>query len=481
MRMLLIIKLLTCLLVHSAISVSATESREATFKPKSEDSNHMDKAKIAGECISKDSHENCSKLDRPAYETSKKDLIKDDKVSIDQMLVSELPESKASRYIVQANVASLRQVLFLHRHGDRTPIQFPSEDKLAKEPFWAFNGYGQLTNRGKARLHLLGQIIRGRYDLFMKGSVNKNNRISRSSGSLRCIESAQVFLSSFLSLNSTRSPDAKELIWDKSDDVLSQIWQPASIQSVPTEIDGMLAEGAVCKALTDEYANVIEKSKLVQDLYKDYKLEADVIKIAYNFDVDAFYKWFWGSSQIEVERSYFPDKMDPRILAIYDRMQEAGNKALTAYQSTLTSKRLRSGLLINDMVQNMKLYTQDPANTKKFVHYSAHDLTLIVILGMLGEWERFGSRPDYASNIAIELHQDTVDKVWFVRVFYMPRVPAIPIELNLVKCTKSDAQGRCRLDEFESLMKQYMIPDWQSWMSECQNDLTKINPYTVGR
>lgn len=215
-----------------------------------------------------------------------------------------------------------------------------------------------------------------------------------------------------------------------------------------------------------------------------------------NFKVDYFFKWFWGSSLIEVEREYFADKMEPKIMAIYDRMQEAGNQAMTVYQSTVRAKRLRAGLLINDMVTNMKSFrdqhhersdlagvshsrpVDDSQPTKRFLHYSAHDLTIAVVLGMLDMWRQFPFRSDYASNIELELHEEAGE--WYLKLFYMPHMPGQLHELHLEQCERGHPKARCTLERFEQLMSPYMIDSWQSWMKECKNDLTKIDPYAPG-
>lgn len=393
-------------------------------------------------------------------------------------------------WLADGSATTLRQVLFIHRHGDRTPIIFPSGDDLAKEPFWSFHGLGQLTHRGKARLHLLGAMIRARYNKFLGYSVNKKQRISRSSGALRCIESAEVFLSGFLALDTSNCTDSTQLIWDKNTNEISQLWQPSSIQCVPALIDGMLAESAVCNRLQQEYDDVIDKSELVRKINEDYKVEAEILEKTIGSKTDRFYKWFWASSLMEVERSYFPDKMKPEILAIYDRVEKAGELAMTAYQSTIISRQLRGGLLLNDIIKNMKTLRDintsgvrdESPNLKKFVHYSAHDLNLVVLLGIFDNWNNYPKRPDYASNIAIELHEENNE--WYVRIFYMPRVPEKPIELYLKGCQENDvplSETRCTLDQFERLMQPYLIENWQSWMLKCQNNLTLIDPYTLGK
>lgn len=370
---------------------------------------------------------------------------------------------------------TLRQVLILHRHGDRTVIDMPSKDNLKDEPFWKLHGYGQLTNKGKTRLYLLGQMMRRRYDKFLNHSVNKNERFSRASGSLRCIESAQVFLASFLALNVEMSNDAKELVWDSSSNELSRLWQPASIQTVSSSIDGMLAESAVCKNLDREYKK-IDRSSGALKLLVNYKEQAEALHSSYDFVIEEFYYWFWASSLLEVERTYFPNKMKKEILAIYDKVQEAGNKAIALYQSTHTSKRLRGGLLINDIVTKMEKRRRGAADVKKIYHYAAHDLTIVILLAMIDEFISDGSfKPDYASTLLFELHEDS-DHQWYVKVFFMREVPSIPTELKLDSCEK-DEKGRCSIEKFAGLIEKYRITSWTDWMKECDNSLENADPY----
>lgn len=400
---------------------------------------------------------------------------------LDLSLLSSL-DLDSPDWPAEGSDTSLRQVLFIHRHGDRTPTEFPPRDELAKEPFWSFHGQAQLTNRGKARLFLLGVMIRARYDKFLDRSRNKNQRISRSSGSLRCIESAQVFLSGFLALHMKKSRDASRLIWD-STNKLSRLWQPASVQSVPASIDGMLAQRAYCKESWREYNNVIGKTDFVKRIDEEYKAEAELLNRTMGFVIDRYYKWPWADDLITVEKSYFPDKMKPEIIAAQARIREAASLATIAYISTLKSRQLRGGLLLSDMINNMKSMREYLTNSeadiesselKKFVHYSAHDLNLIILLSMLGHWSKNSKNPDFGSNIIIELHEE--ENEWFVKLFYMPSVPMKPIELHLPTCGP-----KCKLDEFERIMQPYLIKDWETWMEKCGNNLSMIDPYKPDR
>lgn len=458
-----------------------------------------------------------------------KSEVTDDEVQLKHRLeiVDKLDSSLLTKFDLsspdwkaEGSATTLRQVLFIHRHGDRTPVTFPSRDELAKEPFWNFHGLGQLTNRGKARLFLLGRMIRARYDKFLKESVNKNRRISRSSGALRCIESAQVFLAGFLALNTNNSIDSKQLIWDNNPNELSHLWQPASIQSVPAHLDGMLAESAVCNALDEEYNEVIDKMEFVKELNEEFKEVAETLDRSIGYKIDRFDKWSWASSLIAIESSYFSEKMNPDILEVYDRLQKAGELSSNAYVHTFKSRQLRGGLLLKDIINNMKalrasvnnkLSDKESQEVKNFVHYSGHDLNLIVLLSMFGNLINHPKVPDFASNIAIELHE--ANNQWFVRIFYMQSVPEKPIEIFLSGCQENNqeesAEGfgqarkglggiielfgsrkrvkkdnqyakMCTLDGFERLVKPYLIDDWETWMKMCRNKMSQMNPYRPG-
>jgi len=435
-----------------------------------------------------DSKSDCSREEQPdfSYDTHEYEIKDSDKrFDFDKLSERdyEIFNSKAPEYWeADGQNTSLRQVLMIHRHGDRTPINFAPNDPLSEDPFWKFHGPGQLTNRGKARLYMLGQIIRMRYNKFLEGSVNKNLRKSRASGALRCIDSAQVFLSSFLGLhNVPDSPDAGDIYWDRSENQLSRLWQPANVITLPAKIDGMLNEGSYCKALYSEY-ELIDNSEESKRINQEYQNEIKLFKEILDFDIDHYYKWFWGSSFLEVELSYMKDKVDPRLAEAYSRIEKAGNRALVLYQSTLKAKKLRAGLLIDDMIKNMinmrKVITErSPLGPfdKKFVHYSAHDMNLIVLLGIFDNIENYPYRPDYASNIILELHQKA--RGWFVKFFYMPRVPMKPYELHIKKCEEGHPKHRCPLDVFISLMQEYAINGWQEWMKECENSLDLVDPY----
>lgn len=387
-------------------------------------------------------------------------------------------EQDFSNYTADGQETTLRQVLFIHRHGDRTSITFPPLDPIGNDSFVKFHGYGQLTNEGKTRSYTLGKLLRQRYEKFVNNSVNKNMVLSRSSGVPRCVESAQLFLSAFLPLNKPDSPDAEALVWNSGCDELGDIWQPASIRSMGVPIDGMLAEASICNSLMQEYANTIEKSYFVQSVHREYMNEAKILEEVLGYKADSFYEWISAASYLATERDYFQESMESRILDIYDRVQEAGRLCLLAYQSTVTARRLRSGLLVNDLIQNMKKARQQiqaGEEKVKIIQYSSHDLNIFSLLGVLENVDRFPFPPNFGATIILELHEEADE--WFIKFFYMPSVPSALYEMHLDSCESGHPNKRCLLDKFEEIMYPYSIKSWSQWMKECNNDIYAIDPY----
>lgn len=356
--------------------------------------------------------------------------------------------------------SSLKQVLLVHRHGDRTPIVFPSRDPLRNKPFWSSVGLSSLTNDGKARLHRLGMLIRDIYSDFL--TDNRHEVLSRSSGAERCVESGQLFLSGLY------KPDKKsDQIWDNPQtNPLSELWLPIKIRSAPIQFDGMLAEGCKCNNLQEEY-EAINGSAAVKTIYQKYDGLAKMMKEQIDFDYPIFFNWFYASSLIDVEKQYFPDELNPVILDSYDLIDAAGKEAMAAWISTDRSKRLRTGLLINDLLSKMLDY-QEGKTDIKFVHYSAHDLTIVALLGVLNLFKDYPDRPGYGSSIVMELHQENTGEK-FVKFFYLLKEGGEIQQVEFESCSKLSNNRECYLSDLVSILEPYTITSWSQWMTECAN------------
>ena len=100
----------------------------------------------------------------------------------------------------------------------------------------------------------------------------------------------------------------------------------------------------------------------------------------------------------------------------FNKMKELAMLNLASLTFTPTSKKLKGGPLIKEVVQHMSqriLGLKQPS--KKIYLYSSHDVTLISVLRALGIEDI--DKPDYGSSIIFELHQKLTDGDHFVKVY----------------------------------------------------------------
>ena len=83
----------------------------------------------------------------------------------------DVKESAETRHKLR-NGHDLLLVQVLIRHGDRTPISLEPENPYDRTDF--FEGLGELTNVGKARIFKYGQVLAKRYEIYF-GKLFKNN------------------------------------------------------------------------------------------------------------------------------------------------------------------------------------------------------------------------------------------------------------------------------------------------------------------
>lgn len=372
--------------------------------------------------------------------------------------------------------STLRQVLIFVRHGDRTPTEFAPRDPIKDDPFWKFHGLGHLTNIGKARQSLLGRLVRYRYNLFLGRSVNRHLRATWSSGELRCIESAEALLSSFLSLDMPDSSDAAKLVWDEyNDNPLAHMWQPVSVRSAPPSMDGMLA-AMNCKVMKGLIPDVYKQSERAKQVMADLEPLSERLDAEIDLKLDGFYKVIVAADLALSESVYFPNEMDATLREAKKELVDATDALFEVMQEPELFRRLATGLVTNDIIGNMRLMQQGQSDkTSKIIHYSSHDVNLAILLGTFGLWPQVNKRPDYAANLVLELHEQDSD--WFVRFFYMQAVPSPWLELKMPDCQQTDSEGRCSLDSVERLIQKYRLTNWVQWMSECDNDYTKLYPF----
>ncbi|ERE75346.1 prostatic acid phosphatase [Cricetulus griseus] len=116
--------------------------------------------------------------------------------------------------------------------------------------------------------------------------------------------------------------------------------------------------------------------------------------------------------------------------------------------------RLQGGVVINEILKNMKTATQSQ-KYKKFVMYSAHDTTVSGLQMALDVYN--GILPPYAACHIMELYHE--EGRHFVEMYYRNETQHEAYPLTLPGCTHS-----CPLEEFAELLDP-VIP--QDWSTEC--------------
>jgi len=360
-------------------------------------------------------------------------------------------------YVNCYDTSTLKLLQIVHRHGDRTPISFYPTDPYKSSEKWA-DGFGELTPRGKERMFKFGEYLRNRYNQYL-GNTPKNIYL-RSSASNRCIESAAALVAGMY-------PPEDRWVWSKNVS-LAKSWQPIAIQTVLKSDDGLLVPNSNCPAADNAYEEVM-RSKEVQDFLESNK---EFIEKVGNKTGEKYTKlrqldYLYDTLHAEMD---FDEPLElPKWLKeigndTLERLRQFELKAFEYDWSSKKVQRLRSGLILQELSENMRSATNvtKQKSMKKVYSYSTHDTLLVTILQALGLYT--GAAPTYGSALLFELHQDNDNKN-LVRLFYANVTPNLTItELNLKNCGSN--QTTCELSKFVDSVKEFIPSDWHK---ECNS------------
>jgi hypothetical protein len=124
-------------------------------------------------------------------------------------------------------------------------------------------------------------------------------------------------------------------------------------------------------------------------------------------------------------------------------------------------------LIIDGMISFM-----DKKSTAKYVHYSAHDSSIAILLaGMrLDKQDAMFKRiPSYGSVLAFELHQEEETK-WFIKVVYSRGFENPNFDSVILK-PYGCKEDKCLYTQFENEMLKDLVISWEEWCLECGRNL----------
>ena len=88
--------------------------------------------------------------------------------------------AEANSFCGDVNANTLKQVLIVFRHGDRTPYKTYPTDPYQEEHWLPWGGWGELTQVGMEQHNLFGQWFRDCYSDFLNTTYNPKELYVRS-------------------------------------------------------------------------------------------------------------------------------------------------------------------------------------------------------------------------------------------------------------------------------------------------------------
>ena len=374
----------------------------------------------------------------------------------------------SSKSVTSNGKPKLIWLFFMHRHGDRSPLNMGPKDRYNNLKYWP-EGFGNLDNAGRLRMYKLGKFIRRRYANFLSDSFREV--YSRSSDVERCIESSNAVLAGLY-------PPSDRFKWNND-----LLWTPAPVHTVPASDDYLLNEAGK-RYINDVIKEVqlIQKSDKVKQLYEDSVKERELLERELGYDYDSFYKFKCTYSTLDIEEKNgleMPKWYNPELKKRLYHF--AGVGFALAGGGTERLKQLRCGHLLEDIIMRMQLASptgqnhpndksdfHQPTNApaeisdRKVVHYSTHDSIMAALLESLNINDP-PVPPGFGSTFFIELYVDADDNGQpisekYVKILYMDDTDAEkPVEKELPNCQLNE-KGQLTLDNFIQYITHLLPP-----------------------
>ncbi|RWS24600.1 lysosomal acid phosphatase-like protein 3 [Leptotrombidium deliense] len=283
---------------------------------------------------------------------------------------------------------SANKLKSFHRHGDRTALETYNDDPNTL--YWVKHGLGRLTDKGEQRMKHLGEFLRKRYGTFWP---TKENLYIRSSREVRCVDSVKHLISGAY-----------------NNDFLSD---PVKINNIALEDDIMLSPGSSCPAFDQE---TIRVSRLPenQQWIKTYSLLVNKFGSQHAITFLSLPRFLDNFELIKEYNLTMPNWINDTI---YQQINDYSHRRFTANVRTILQRRLRAGLFLKELYNQMNLIERN----EKFNNiriYSSSQLQVAEILTALGVYNN--EPPPFGSTIMFELYKTHLHPpMTFVKLYYL--------------------------------------------------------------
>ncbi|EFN76309.1 lysosomal acid phosphatase [Harpegnathos saltator] len=338
---------------------------------------------------------------------------------------------------------TLQQVVFLFRHGDRTPTE-----TYPKDPYINYSwpgGWGAMTKKGMLQLYNVGQWIRKEYGEAIGKKYESASTLVRSTYADRCIMSAQTLLAGLF------PPSPEDMF------VSGLEWTPIPVHAIPREMDKLIAVKSSCPrlaaALKQAYLEEEERSgEKMADYYKELTEHTGK-----NMSTITDVEFLYNTLEIEEEHGL---KLPTWTRKFYnDEMREIAARSLAIFTDGVVQKRLRGGPLVKEILQHMEERNNAQLRSKRTYFYSAHDITIVNVMRTMGFTSEY-LKPEYGAMLILELHHADNENQE-VKILYLKSAENRETSLlQIPNCPRP-----CLLQNLKQAWRE-VIPD--NWDEECK-------------
>ncbi|XP_056629788.1 prostatic acid phosphatase-like [Diorhabda sublineata] len=326
-------------------------------------------------------------------------------------------------YSTSAN-KNLVAVVQIFRHGQRTPVQFYTNDPYSNITFWDGLEPGQLTNVGKRQQYQLGQFSRHRYKDWLSLIYDKNVFYAQTTDVDRTHMSAQANIYGLY-------PAEGDEVWKPRLD-----WQPIPIHPADANVISSFPD---CPNFIKEWANVLSSTyflsldKLYAPIYK-YLTEKSGDNITSLSEASDIYDCLKIESDVGLKIPDWSNIVFPQYL------KNISGYSFKSLSYTTKLQRLGGGPLLNEILKHFESF-QVKATNPKYKIYSAHDSNIAMILNSLGAFDP-PYPPDFASSIYFELRKK--NGKFYVNVFSKNNNDFKPVSIRGcdLDCPLSEVRAR---------------------------------------
>jgi len=302
-----------------------------------------------------------------------------------------------------------------------------------------------MTNKGKEQQYELGQWLRNRYDSLLTQKYSREVIYVRSTDVDRTLMSAECNLAGMF-------PPKEGQIWNR--DIP---WQPIPVHTVPEKLDSVLAAKKPCPAYEEEFQKLLESDE-IQKINNSFIEAYKIVNENAGELVTTIERLAWVYNTLWIENLYnftLPEWTKP---IFPEPLAEASKYSFALPTWNKKLARLKTGLLVKEMIGNMKHKKETKPKTRRNLNlYSAHDSTVANLLNTLGVYNMID--PPYIACVMMELRVNSSGD-HHVTLFYRNSSTVEPFLLTLPGCSPV-----CPLDQFIRLLEPVTIDDWDS---ECQ-------------